>query len=76
MLRGGEEVGELLQRHIGKTFRPSSQLSLQQWHTSSDTRSMIIAIAIAVAALGAFGGAALKFGPEDRPGFDERRPLA
>jgi hypothetical protein len=37
---------------------------------------MFIAIAIAVAAAGAFGGLAVKFGPEDRPGFDERRPLA
>jgi hypothetical protein len=37
---------------------------------------MFIAIALTVAALGAFGGVALKFGPEDRPGFDERSPLA
>jgi hypothetical protein len=37
---------------------------------------MFIAIALTVAAVGVFGGAALKFGPEDRPGFDERRPLA
>ena len=30
----------------------------------------------ATAALGGFGAAAAKFGAEDRPGFDERRPLA
>jgi hypothetical protein len=36
---------------------------------------MFIAIAIATAALGGFGAAAAKFGSEDRPGFDERRPL-
>ena len=37
---------------------------------------MFIAIAIATAALGGFGAAAAKLGAEDRPGFDERRPLA
>jgi len=37
---------------------------------------MFIAIALATAAVGAFGGLAVKFGPDDRPGFDERRPLA
>jgi hypothetical protein len=37
---------------------------------------MFIAIALAIAAVGAFGGLAVKFGPEDRPGFDERRPLS
>jgi hypothetical protein len=37
---------------------------------------MFIAIALATAAVGAFGGLALKFGTEDRPGFDERAPLA
>ena len=37
---------------------------------------MFIAIALATAALGAFGGIALKWAPEDRPGFDERTPLA
>ena len=40
------------------------------------TGCMFIAIALATAAVGAFGGIALKFGSEDRPGFDERRPLA
>jgi hypothetical protein len=35
----------------------------------------VIALA-ATAALGAFGVVAVKFGTEDRPGFDERRPLA
>jgi hypothetical protein len=29
-----------------------------------------------IAAVGAFGALALKFGAEDRPGFDERSPLA
>jgi hypothetical protein len=33
-------------------------------------------IAIALAAVGAFGALSLLLGAEDRPGFDERRPLA
>jgi hypothetical protein len=38
---------------------------------------MFALIALAVpAAVGAFGALAVKFGTEDRPGFDERRPLA
>jgi hypothetical protein len=37
---------------------------------------MFIAIALATAAVGAFGGLSLKFGQEDRPGFDERQPLS
>ena len=37
---------------------------------------MFIAIALATAALGGFGALASKFGSEDRPGFDERSPLA
>jgi hypothetical protein len=37
---------------------------------------MFIAIALVTAAVGGFGVAAAKFGTEDRPGFDERRPLA
>jgi hypothetical protein len=37
---------------------------------------MFIAIALGVAAAGAFGLLAVNLGPEDRPGFDERRPLA
>jgi len=37
---------------------------------------MFIAIALATAALGGFGALAAKFGSEDRPGFDERVPLA
>ena len=36
---------------------------------------MFIAIAVATAALGGFGVAAAKLGAEDRPGFDERKPL-
>ncbi len=35
----------------------------------------VIALA-ATAAVGAFGALSVKFGSEDRPGFDERRPLA
>ena len=41
-----------------------------------DTRSMFIAIALTVAAVGAFGALSSKLGAEDRPGFDERSPLA
>jgi hypothetical protein len=37
---------------------------------------MFIAIALVVAAVGGFGAVAAKYGAEDRPGFDERRPLA
>jgi hypothetical protein len=37
---------------------------------------MFIAIALGTVALGAFGALSLKFGAEDRPGFDERSPLA
>jgi hypothetical protein len=37
---------------------------------------MIITIALGTAALGAFGALAAMFGAEDRPGFDERSPLA
>jgi hypothetical protein len=36
---------------------------------------MLIAIALIALATGAFGALALKFGAEDRPGFDERSPL-
>jgi hypothetical protein len=37
---------------------------------------MIASIVIGIAAVGAFGGLVSKFGAEDRPGFNERRPLA
>jgi hypothetical protein len=37
---------------------------------------MLIALALTFVAGGAFGIAALKFGAEDRPGFNERAPLA
>jgi len=37
---------------------------------------MIASIALGIAAVGAFGGLVSKFGAEDRPGFNERRPLA
>jgi hypothetical protein len=36
---------------------------------------MFIAIALTAVAAGAFGALSLKFGAEDRPGFDERSPL-
>jgi hypothetical protein len=42
----------------------------------ADTRSMFIAIALTAAAVGVFGALSAKLGAEDRPGFDERRPLA
>ncbi len=43
----------------------------------SDTAFMFTLIALAVpAVVGAFGALAVKYGAEDRPGFDERRPLA
>jgi hypothetical protein len=37
---------------------------------------MIASIAVGIAAVAAFGGLVSKFGVEDRPGFNERRPLA
>jgi hypothetical protein len=37
---------------------------------------MLITIALGTAVLGAFGALSMKFGAEDRPGFNERRPLA
>jgi hypothetical protein len=37
---------------------------------------MIASIALGVAAVGVFGGLVSRFGAEDRPGFNERRPLA
>jgi hypothetical protein len=36
----------------------------------------LLAIALPVAVVGAFGTLALKFGAEGRPGFDERSPLS
>lgn len=36
---------------------------------------ILLAIAVPLAVLGAFGFLALKYGAESRPGFDERRPL-
>jgi hypothetical protein len=36
----------------------------------------LLAIAIPVAVMGAFDAIAMKFGAEDRPGFDERAPLS
>jgi hypothetical protein len=37
---------------------------------------MIASIALGILAVGAIGGLVSKFGVEDRPGFNERRPLA
>jgi hypothetical protein len=36
---------------------------------------LFLAITIPVAIIGAFDALALRFGAEDRPGFDERSPL-
>jgi len=37
---------------------------------------LLSAIAAVVVAVGAFDAIALKFGAEDRPGFNERAPLS
>jgi hypothetical protein len=37
---------------------------------------LLLAIAAVVVAMGAVDAIALKFGAEDRPGFDERAPLS
>jgi hypothetical protein len=37
---------------------------------------IIVSVLAVTAAVGAFGMLAVTLGPEDRPGFDERRPLA
>jgi hypothetical protein len=36
----------------------------------------LIALATAIVGLGAFDAFVMKFGAEDRPGFNERSPLA
>jgi hypothetical protein len=36
----------------------------------------VIALAAPAVVTGAFGALAVRFGAEDRPGFDERKPLA
>jgi hypothetical protein len=36
----------------------------------------LIAIAVPLVVVGVLDALALRFGAEDRPGFDERRPLA
>jgi hypothetical protein len=59
-------------RVIGFTFRCGSQSSIQRYVTGADTGSMFIALVILT--VGVAG--ALKFGAEDRPGFNERRPLS
>ena len=38
--------------------------------------TVLLLIAIPVAIVGAFDALALKFGAEDRPGFNERSPLS
>ena len=45
---------------------------MKQWRTCADNQSMITFAAIALPIAAVIG---LKFGPEDRPGFSERRPL-
>ena len=45
---------------------------MKQCRTWSDNEGMITLAAIALPLAVALG---LKFGPEDRPGFSERRPL-
>ena len=37
---------------------------------------LLLSITAVVAVMGAFGELALKYGAEDRPGFDERAPLS
>ena len=37
---------------------------------------LLLSITAAVAVMGAFGELVLKYGAEDRPGFDERAPLS
>jgi hypothetical protein len=44
--------------------------------SDNDHMITLIAIPVALAALGAFGALALKYGADSRPGFDERRPLS
>jgi hypothetical protein len=44
--------------------------------SDDDHMIILIAIAVPVAVLGAFGALAMKFGVDTRPGFDERRPLS
>ena len=40
------------------------------------TMIVLLSIAIPVAVMGAFDAIALRYGAEDRPGFDERVPLS
>jgi hypothetical protein len=37
---------------------------------------LLLSIAAVVVAVGAFDAIAMKYGAEDRPGFDERAPLS
>jgi hypothetical protein len=46
---------------------------MKQWRTCADNEDMITLAAIALPLAVALG---LKFGAEDRPGFDERQPLS
>ncbi len=46
---------------------------MKQWRTWSDNEGMTILLAIALSSVAAIG---VLFGPEDRPGFNERKPLS
>jgi hypothetical protein len=46
---------------------------MKRWRTWADNEGMITFAAIALPVAAALG---ILFGPEDRPGFDERKPLA
>jgi hypothetical protein len=59
-------------RVIGFSFRCSSQSSIQRWVTEVEDKGMFIALVILT--VGVAG--ALKFGADDRPGFNEQRPLS
>ena len=71
MLDGGQEIGELLQGHIGKTFDALVNQVYGDGSHASDTDYMITLTALALPLARRSG-----FGAEDRPGFDERRPLS
>jgi len=58
-----------LKCHIGVSYRPSSQSSLEQFRTSVVTKDMIAFALIVTTAIGSF------FAAEDRPGFSEKSPL-
>jgi hypothetical protein len=45
---------------------------MKRWRTCADNQGMITLAAIAIPVAAALG---LLYGPEDRPGFNERKPL-